>query len=107
MIFIQVDENDIVTMTHNMPFDENYGLGKTKEELDEMGFFVDLIPPLESIAGKTGYYRFDHTSNTVQVEYIDRELTQEELFQQANQKVSVLEKTVADLEFQLMMGGIL
>lgn len=100
--------NYIVGGVHYKPFDEEDGLGKTAEQLRENGILVDTIPQ----GNGSGQFKLEEMhvnplTKDIWYEYLDKDLTQEELFQQANQKVSVLEKTVADLEFQLMMGGIL
>lgn len=44
MIYIEVNENTVVTYQHFMPFDHVYGLGKSEEELRKTGYMVDSIP---------------------------------------------------------------
>lgn len=43
MIYFERGENDILTWIHYMPFDPEFGLHKTKEELLETGYLVDAI----------------------------------------------------------------
>ena len=51
MKFIMVDE-DRVVFIHHMPFDPKDCLGKTEEELLEIGYLVESIPEAEAKEGK-------------------------------------------------------
>lgn len=88
MIFITV-KNDVVTSQHFMPFDEKYGLGKSKEELLKEGFFVDTIPLPQEIQGKVAILKYDGTS--LYYEYQD-----------ARDETTVLKKQVAEQEQAIM-----
>ncbi|WXR61183.1 hypothetical protein WG909_12910 [Peptostreptococcaceae bacterium AGR-M142] len=48
MIFMQgneVEENKVlINFVHKMPFDEHYGLKKSKEELEKEGYLVETVP---------------------------------------------------------------
>ena len=46
-------EGTKITFTHFMPFDEQYGMGKTEEELLKEGYLIDEIPDPEQKEGKT------------------------------------------------------
>ena len=43
MIYIET-KNKIITYTHYMPFDPEFGLGKSEEELKKTGYLVESIP---------------------------------------------------------------
>lgn len=57
MILLQVFNKESaikweVLIVYFLPFDEQHGLGKTKEELEaEGGIFVDTLPPEQCIEG--------------------------------------------------------
>ena len=55
--FITLD-GERVMLIHHMPFDSVNGLGKTEEELSQMGVLLDEIPEPEQINGKipVAYY---------------------------------------------------
>ena len=60
--FLQVDDTGRVMLIHNMPFDAVNGMGKTKDELLQMGVLVDEVPEPERIDGKIPlpYYTAEH-----------------------------------------------
>ncbi|MGR6897004.1 hypothetical protein [Rummeliibacillus sp. BSL5] len=68
-MFIRTDENNMIVMTYNSPFDPVLGLGKTREELEAIGYFVDEIPPIEHREGKIAIQKFD--GKNFYVEYED------------------------------------
>jgi hypothetical protein len=71
MIFIKVDDNNNITMTHYMPFDEKNGMHKTKAELLKIGYLVENIPEFEP---KDGYYtvpKFDTGKMEFYCEYVE------------------------------------
>jgi hypothetical protein len=78
MIYIQTNENNRVSYTHNFPFDEEMGLRKTKAELESEGYLVESVPELEVIDNS----KITHLCYTPQsgfyFEYTDRPLSQEE-----------------------------
>lgn len=69
MIFIQFDGNGNELFKHFKPFDPKHGLGKTEEELREIGVLVESIPEPEQIAGKEAVLKYDGTS--LYYEYVD------------------------------------
>ncbi|WP_051404848.1 hypothetical protein [Bacillus cihuensis] len=78
MIYVKFDAESSTgySMIHNMPFDEKNGLGKSKEELDQEGVFVDAIPtPDTSNSDKVPVLKYN---NGLYYEYEDRQLTPEE-----------------------------
>lgn len=81
MIFITYNEDFVVQLMHNMPFDEQYGLGKSQEELLQLGALVNEIPEIEVPQFKQVVYKYNQEDNTVYTELIDRPLTAEEQLQ--------------------------
>ena len=78
MKFITYNENFEVQLIHNMPFDEVNGLGKTEEELLQIGALVEDIPQVEVPNDKNILYKYNQVDNTVTYELVDRQLTVEE-----------------------------
>lgn len=75
MKFITYNESFEIQLIHNMPFDEVNGLGKTEEELLQIGALVDSIPVVEVPNDKNIIYKYNQVDNTVTYELIDRPLT--------------------------------
>ena len=78
MKFITFNEKFEIQLIHNMPFDEINGLGKTKEELLQIGALVDSVPVVDVPNDKNIIYKYNQVDNTVTYELIDRPLTVEE-----------------------------
>ena len=78
MKFITFNENFEIQLIHNMPFDEINGLGKTEEELLQIGALVDSVPVVDVPNDKNVIYKYNQSDNTVTYELIDRPLTVEE-----------------------------
>lgn len=78
MKFITYNENFEIQLIHNMPFDEINGLGKTEEELLQIGALVDSIPVVEVPNDKNIIYKYNKVDNTVTYELVDKPLTIEE-----------------------------
>lgn len=78
MKFITFNEKFEIQLIHNMPFDEINGLGKTEEELLQMGALVDSIPVVEVPNDKNIIYKYNQVDNTVTYELVNRPLTLEE-----------------------------
>lgn len=100
MIYIRCSKNsNIVELVHYKPFDELYGLGKTKEELLQDGFFVDYIPEPEQIKGKTAVLKANLDDKILYYEYVDKPLTPEE---ELKQRIELMQQALDDL---LLSGG--
>jgi hypothetical protein len=110
MIFVQYNNENIVTFIHTKPFDDNEGLGKTKEELEKEGLFVDSLPsPDTTDSSKTPILKVNPIDNTLYYEYVDRPLTPEEklqLLEQENQelknRIEIMQQALDDL----ILGGM-
>ena len=96
MLYVKLaQDGTTIEMIHHMPFDKEYGLGKSKEELEaEGGVFVDTLPEPENIPGKGANMKF--VDGEIVFEYVDRELTQEE-------KIEGIQLENADLMLQNAM----
>lgn len=44
MIYVETNAQNVVVYLHYMPFDSQYGLGKTEDELAQTGFLTDNLP---------------------------------------------------------------
>ena len=90
---------------HHMPFHEQYGLGKTKEELEKEGILVDSIPEPEQIEGKSAVLYCNPTKTELWYEYEDIPKTPEE---EQQEKIESLEQSIAELTMAMtmMMGGM-
>ena len=95
--FVQDEKGLKVGFVHNMPFHEQHGMGKTQEELQQIGALVDDIPEPEQIEGKNAVLYYNPETNSVYYEYIDRPLTDQERIEQ-------LEKAI--LELTMLLGGV-
>lgn len=94
--FIQDERGLRVTFRHYKPFDEKDGMGKTEEELLQIGALVDDIPQPEQIPGKEPILYYNPENNTVYYEYEDKPLTPEE-------RIAQLEQAI--LELTMLLGG--
>ena len=90
MKFITYNENFEIQLIHNMPFDNKNGLGKTKEELLEIGALVEEIPQVEVPSDKQIIYKYNKLENSVIYELIERPLTVEE---QQTKDIDVLKES--------------
>jgi hypothetical protein len=77
LIYCEIRNGEVV-YEHYQPFDEKHGLGKTKEELELTGIFVDSLPVNENPLGKTSTLKVDSKTGELYYEYTERELTLEE-----------------------------
>lgn len=55
MLYLKTNEENEVIFFHKQPFHEQYGLGKTEEELKEEGFFVDYLKELPRPEDRDGF----------------------------------------------------
>lgn len=94
------DDKYRVGFIHYQPFDPLNGLNKTKEELEQSGFFIDSLPEPEHIEGKIPVLYADPENKRVYYEYVDKPIT-------IDKRVEDLEQFAADLTYQLMMKGVL
>lgn len=106
MVYVRIN-NDGTIFTHNMPFDLEYGLGKTKDELiSDGGIFVEKLPEVENRLGKTPVLKYD--GKNLYYEYMDRELTSEEeiiLLKSQNEDLKASQASQDELIMSLMLGG--
>jgi hypothetical protein len=102
LIYIEINKDNSIGLTHYMPFDEVHGLGKTKEELEESGLLVESLPISEDMIGKSQVLKYDETKG-LHYEYVDRQLTPEEKLEQVQEKQELMQQAIDDLIF----GGAL
>lgn len=103
MVYITVEENNIVGSVHRYPFDPVDGMGKTEEELLKTGKLVEDVPEFTYVKGKSPYHKYDPDTNSVYVAYVDapaHALTIEE-------EISLLKQQNAQMLMALVMGGLI
>lgn len=110
MIFIKYDGAGNITAKNFMPFDEVYGLGKTKEQLQLEGILVDSLPEAEERVGMDATLKINLTTKEFYHEYHERMLTPVEMvseLQEENAKLRVdLENGLMELTMLVAMGGM-
>ncbi|MBH0311912.1 hypothetical protein I7E32_16190 [Alcaligenes faecalis] len=99
MIYIEINKNNEVITQHRYPFDEKSGYGKTKEELEQTGIFVESISEPERIEGKEPILKYNPETKILYYEYVEN---MEGIYKD---RIETLEKQVADLLFLTMNGG--
>lgn len=109
MIYIKLNDSKDVEFIHYKPFDPIDGLGISKDELILGGVFVDAIPEPIEVDGKTSVLKYDHNTESMYYEYIERPLTQEEelklLKEQNAQLKSDMDNAIMELSMLIAMGG--
>jgi hypothetical protein len=94
--FVQDERGLRVGFIHHMPFHESNGMGKSEQELLQIGALVDDIPDPEQVDGKVPVLYYNPQSNSVYYEYVDRPLTEQE-------RITQLEQAI--LEMTMLLGG--
>lgn len=94
MIYIEVDNENTVVFTHFLPFSDEYGMGKTEQELTEKGYLVESIPQSETVEGKESITKYDPSTNTFSFVYVDIPPSEIKLLQQEN---AMLQASVMEL----------
>lgn len=111
MIYVEYENRNgkcVVTFIHYFPFDEVHGLGKTKEELEQSGLFVDEIPDPEE-NGKIPQLLVNPDTKELWYEYLERPLTLEEKLQLIEQENSELKQRIEIIQQaldELILGGV-
>lgn len=90
-----------VAFTHSMPFDVVEGMGKTQEELAQIGILVDEIFSPEQIIGKSSAMFVNPVTKEITYEYEDIPLTTEQQIAQLQQQVNDLTLAVVNI-----VGGV-
>ncbi len=105
------DEKYIINSIHFYPFDDVYGLHKSKEEIEnEGGVFIDNIPEPKKIEGKLPSRYWNPKTQKIFYEFEDVPKHEEEI---QEERIEKLEKENQELENQLLLaenknlGGIL
>lgn len=96
MIFIKVDSNHEIQMTHYMPFHGKYGLHKTEAQLLKEGYLVESVPEFEAKEGYSAVTKFNTETKEFYCEYV--EIPQPEPTEN--------EQLRADIDFLAVMMGV-
>lgn len=104
MIYIRINENNEVVYKHFFPFDKVHGLNRSKEDLEKEGKFVDNIPTIECPLDKMIIEKYNHETNSVYCELIDRPKAKNDIIEE---KISILEAENANLRegLQAVLSG--
>lgn len=105
MIFLgelkRIEENKIkAKFIHYMPFDNIYGLHKTKEELELEGVLIENIPEPKYIENKQAIMYWNPVDKQIFYEYEDVPKSDEGLEQQAELNAKLL-KDNAKIQIEL------
>ncbi|NFM47521.1 hypothetical protein FDB72_15575 [Clostridium botulinum] len=105
MIFLgelkKIEENKIkAKFIHYMPFDNVYGLHKTKEELEQEGILIENIPEPKYIENKQAIMYWNPVDKQIFYEYEDDPKSDEGLEQQAELNAKLL-KDNANMQIEL------
>lgn len=107
MIFIKYITGGEIKLVHHQPFSLKYGLGKTREELELEGVFVDAIPEPQIVEGKQSIMIYSEELNSIYYEYIDVPPTEKDLQKQEMDKLREdLENGIVELTMLIAMGGM-
>lgn len=91
-----------VGYVHYMPFDENYGLQKTREELEQSGILVELpSEELPKVEGMKCELFYNATTNELFYDYAKENISKEISLQDVNDKLDLI------LQANLESEGIL
>ena len=104
MIFIRVNDDNRVSYINYMPFDEENGLKKTREELSREGYLVDSIPEIPRKQGYVTLMKFEPVKGFY-FEYEEIVESEEEI---QLKKLAELEGAVMELSVALtsLVGGV-
>lgn len=85
-----------VNNIHYRPFDPQYGLGKTQEELEQDGILIESLTEPEDSPFKSAVLYCNPQTKEVWYEYEDRPLTEQERIEQLEQAI---------LELTMLLGN--
>lgn len=109
MIYVKTDETSKVVYTNCFPFDSTLGLGKTEEELLELGYLVSEVPEPEFVEGKSPVLYFD--GNTFNYIYQDIPISTEDKIRELEIELKVSKEdnvsnmlAITEL-YELILGG--
>lgn len=104
MIFVRLKKDGInYESIHFKPFDSIYGMGKTKEELEQEGYLIEE-PLKEHIEGKEAVLKRNPQTNTFYYDYVDRPLSDEEKMKQLEERNARNEQAI--IELTALVGGM-
>lgn len=97
MPYIRTDENNMVVLVHNQPFDPVNGLGESKEELSKTGYFIDSMPEPQSVMGKRAVPYFNPETKEVTYKYIAAPIS-------SHQRLDALEAAFNEMLMSSVLG---
>ncbi|GAA0082419.1 MULTISPECIES: hypothetical protein [Clostridium] len=112
------DEKYKIKSIHFMPFDEIYGLHKSKEEIErEGGVFIEEIPEPEKIKGKSSSRYWNPKTKKIFYEYEDipdyeentsksKEEIQEERIEKLENDITILQNNSIEQKYNELMKGV-
>ncbi|APH23809.1 hypothetical protein [Clostridium botulinum] len=122
MIFLgelkKIEENKIkAKFIHYMPFDNVYGLHKTKEELEQEGILIENIPEPKYIENKQAIMYWNPADKQIFYEYEDipdyeenipksKEEIQEERIEKLENDITILQNNSIEQKYNELMKGV-
>lgn len=104
MIFLMLDEKGNIANMHGDPFDEIYGLGKTKEELLKIGYLIDgEIPQPLPHPGKVPELKFNKITNIFYYDYLDDPDSPEAIQKTLKEEIEGQMDYLVDVDFRLSL----
>ncbi|URN85887.1 hypothetical protein [Acetobacterium wieringae] len=105
MIYFRTNkDSNLVELIHYKPFDKNYGLGKTEEELGLEGFLVESIPEPEEIEGKIAVMYYTEADGFI-FQYEDIPKTAEQIQAEAIESLrNDLNSAIIELSMAIVGG---
>ena len=101
MIYFEHKDGD-VTVIHYMPFHAVHGLGKSKEELEQTGFFVASVPDEEFVQGKISKLKFNEGMGELYYEYVDAPPSEQDKLAQLEKRQELIQQMLDEL----ILGGM-
>ncbi len=106
MSYIKIDSNGVVVSVHNCPMHPIWGLGKTEDELLKEGYFIDHIPPADTLEGKCAVMMYNAETNNLYYEYIDALPTPKTEIELLQEKVALQEQSILELSMMVTGGAV-
>lgn len=106
MSYIKIDSNNTVISIHNYPLHPIWGLGKTEAELLKEGYFIEHIPPADTLEGKCAILKYNPTTKYVYYEYIDALPTPKTEMELLKEEMELQKQTILELSMMVSGGAV-
>ena len=102
IVYIEVDENGVITRQHKDPFNHFTGLKKTMSELLSTGYLTDPFPEPDQVEGKQTVAMWD--GEKVYYEYVDNAETpsNRDEINKLKQKVDMQDRALEEILYTII-----